>query len=88
MELESAIEGKVDKHDLIIVNGAPSPQTMYFLHRKGWNAENEQLLETGFIDKKISKGARYLIIDKHRFNKTFSFPVIYQDVNIDVYHLK
>ncbi len=88
LELESAIENKVNKHDLIIVNGAPSPQTMYFLHSKGWNVENEQLFKDDFIEQRINKGAKYLIIDKHRLNKSFSFPVIYQDENIDVYQLK
>ncbi len=88
LELEASIEGKVPMKDLIIVNGTYSPQTIYFLHRRGWTVENERLYEDGFLSETIQHGAKYLIIDKRRLSEKFSFPLIYEDENIEVYELK
>lgn len=88
LDLESSIHGKVNMEDLILVNGTQSPQTIYFLHRKGWTVSNEQLSENGFISDKNEKGAKYMIIDKNKSNNAYNFPIIYQDDNIDVYQLK
>ena len=88
LSLENSIEGIIGKHDLIIVNGTHNPQTMYFLHRKGWTIENEMLNNAAWIQKKTKLGAKYLVIDKHHLNKVFDFPIVFEDENIKVYALK
>ena len=88
LSLENSIDGIIGKHDLIIVNGTHSPQTMYFLHRKGWSVENKDLLEPGFISARTIKGAKYLVIDKNRITYSFPFPLVHEDENIKVYTLK
>jgi 4-amino-4-deoxy-L-arabinose transferase-like glycosyltransferase len=88
LELEKAVSDKINQNDLIIVNGGLSPQTIYFLHRKGWSVDNEKIIQPGFIENKTGRGARYLIIDKHIYGNTLSLPVLYSDDNIDVYVLK
>lgn len=87
LELESSVKDIIPKENLIIVNGSPSPQTIYFLHRRGWTADNEKLLEPLYISEKITKGARYLVIDKNRLDHEFAFPIVYQSNDITVYRL-
>ncbi len=87
LELEKSIDDIITNEELIIVNGGANPQTIYFLHRKGWTVEKEVLQNPGFIDDKAGRGAKYLIIDKNRSNKTFSFRLIFADEYIDVYKI-
>jgi len=65
LKLENAVDGIIGMDDLIIVNGTYSPQTMYFLHRKGWTVKNETLNNQAVIKARIKSGAKYLVIDKH-----------------------
>lgn len=88
LSLENAVDGIIGMDDLIIVNGNYSPQTMYFLHRKGWTVKNETLKNPATIKARIKSGAKYLVVDKHHLDKTFDFQMAHEDTNIIVYTLK
>ena len=45
LELDAITEKYIPSKDLIIINGGPSPQDIYFAHRKGWSVESEDLLK-------------------------------------------
>lgn len=88
LTLENSIDGIIGMSDLIIVNGTYSPQTMYFLHRKGWTVKNELLDNPVAINRRIKLGAKYLVIDKNRLNKVFDYPIVFENESIQVYALK
>jgi hypothetical protein len=62
--LESAVDQSVPKNSLIIINGGPSPQDIYFAHRKGWTVTNEELSNQSKIDSLAALGAQYIVVDK------------------------
>lgn len=81
------LEGKVDsfipKEDLIIVNGTPSPQLMYFAHRKGWTEDAEVINSENFVDSLTRLGARYVVWDRVKGDVPTRFgKVVYQDTDV------
>lgn len=64
LETESAITQFVPTDAKVIVNGGPSPQDMYFTHRKGWSYNNIELTAAR-IDSLRKAGAQFLIFNKH-----------------------
>jgi 4-amino-4-deoxy-L-arabinose transferase-like glycosyltransferase len=88
LSLENMIEDTIGKNDLVIVNGGgANPNSIYFLHRKGWTADNEDLLYTGFIEERMEKGASYLVIEKRLLEYRFSYPLVIENEQIAVYKL-
>jgi 4-amino-4-deoxy-L-arabinose transferase-like glycosyltransferase len=87
LTLEDTVEGIIGKEELIIVNGGQDPKTIYFLHRKGWSVSNEKLLDQGFIEDKIEKGARFLVIDNFQLQHQFNYRKIFKNEYITVYEL-
>jgi hypothetical protein len=88
LELEEYVENVIAKDDLVIVNGGANPQTLYFLHRKGWTVENGQLTGKGFIEEKAGYGARFLIIDKNNLKMEFPLIRVFSNEYIDIYSLE
>jgi 4-amino-4-deoxy-L-arabinose transferase-like glycosyltransferase len=71
LELESLILEHLTEEKLIIINGGPSPQDIYFAHRKGWSVQNEVLFEPLKLDSLKQLGGEYLIVNKHNLNSGF-----------------
>lgn len=68
MNLESDLDGFTDREDLILINSGDYPTPMYFAHRKGWVASNEQLLKSGYLDSLQRKGLKAVVILKNSFS--------------------
>lgn len=64
LTLDDSLSDYVDPNNLIIINGGPSPQDIYFAHKKGWSVTNGELAEEGLLDSLSHQGANYLVIDK------------------------
>ena len=62
--LEEITDKVIPKESLIVINGTPSPQHMYFSHRKGWTETSDVVKSGNFIDSVSNLGAAYLIWDK------------------------
>lgn len=62
--LEQSLDVFSARTDLIVVNTAPNPTAMYFAHRKGWLATNEELIDQNFRADLKSKGCKYVVILK------------------------
>lgn len=88
LQLEDMTTKIVGKNELIVINGGPSPQEIYFAHRKGWTVDNEKINVEDLTHLKES-GAKYLIINKNSYSSTIGFyPKIYSGTNYDFYKLE
>jgi hypothetical protein len=88
LSLEGLIDTKIEKNKLIVINGGPSPQEIYFSHRKGWTIGNELINKISLANYKET-GASYLIINRKSFSAPIDYlPKIYSDNNYDFYQLK
>lgn len=72
--LEEMIEEHVKPADLVVVNSGLYPTPMYFAHRKGWLAANEQLLDPEYVRSLTRKGCKYALIMKKRFGSEVRLP--------------
>ncbi|PCJ63921.1 MAG: hypothetical protein COA58_14920 [Bacteroidetes bacterium] len=80
--LESITEKYVPSGSLIVINGTPSPQHMYFSHCKGWTETSEVIKQDNFLDSVSSLGAEYLIWDKIKGElPKVSADTIYEDAD-------
>jgi len=64
LEIENTIAPFVPKEAKVVINGGPSPQDMYFTHRKGWSYNNIELTSER-LDSLQKEGAQFLIFNKH-----------------------
>ncbi len=89
LSLEEKTGRIIPKDDLILINGGPSPQDMYFAHKKGWTTENENLLDPHFLDSLAQLGAKYLVVDKTKLTHTFQqYKSAYADEYYAIYELE
>lgn len=89
LKLEEKAAQFIGKNDLVIINGGDSPQTIYFAHRKGWTAKNEEIQTPLFMDSLTILGAKYLIIDKVNVDlKMLPYHLINDDDDYSIYQLK
>jgi hypothetical protein len=70
LSLENIMDSISKQDDLILINGNGNPQLIYLSHRKGWNCSDEQLLDTSYLSTVISKGCKYIIVNKHSQKNT------------------
>lgn len=88
LELESTIDTVIPENKLVLINGGATPQNMYFAHRKGWAISNSSASNTETIDSLVTKGASYLIIDKHQPSvKEMPYLTVSQSQHYRVYAL-
>lgn len=88
LELDEKLSTYAAPDDLIIINGGPSPQDMYFAHKKGWSVTNEKLQSVEFVESLHKRGAEYLVIDKTTlFDSFFKKKVIFEDQYYKIYAL-
>jgi hypothetical protein len=64
LELEYTLEKVMPPNSLVVINGSPSPQYLYFAHKKGWTENGETIKRGNFIDSVSNLGAEYLIWDR------------------------
>lgn len=83
LELENISEKYIAPDELIVINGGPSPQDIYFSHRKGWTVHQEEMMNSKHMDSLISLGAKYLIVDRSR---SLEAPDQYQDIYQDEHY--
>ncbi len=87
--LQEMTDKLIANDDLIVINGGPSPQDIYFSHKKGWTTDNDKIMNHFFLDSLTNLGAKYLIIDKSDFDHKFSqYESVYADNNYDIYKLE
>jgi hypothetical protein len=89
--MESMADRLSGRKDLFVINAGRNPQQMYFLHRKGWSAEPEQLERPGYIDSLAGEGARFLLINKNEHPAPaidkFEGKEVFSDSNFVVFSL-
>jgi hypothetical protein len=76
LTLESEVSQHIPKSDLVVINAGVNPQELYFLHRKGWVALNEQVLDPNQMNRWIKLGAKYLVINKSSLNQWATLDVV------------
>ncbi|MBI3235710.1 MAG: hypothetical protein HYZ42_17020 [Bacteroidetes bacterium] len=88
LTLEQLTEKYIPKNNLIVINGGPSPQEMYFSHRKGWTMDGKYIKEEELL--RLQKlGASYLVIDNHAYNKKIDYlHEIFTNNDFSIYLLK
>jgi len=87
--LESDLDKFTNRDDLIFINSGNNPTAMYFAHRKGWIASNQQVSDTGFINSIKIKGCKYVIILKQCFGTgiDLNYHLIFSNVHYTIYKL-
>ena len=89
LELEQITDDIVPADDLIVINGGPSPQDIYFSNRKGWTVTSEDLLDAPYLNSLVDLGAEYLIIDLTDFDyNTGQYEKIYTDLHYAIFKLE
>ena len=89
LKLEEVFDGFSERTDLIAINSGQNPAPMYFTHRKGWVASNEQLSDPSFLTNLQQRGCKYLLVLKRAFGSDLplDYPVVFDDENYRVYSL-
>lgn len=88
LTLEGLMDQYSPKGDLIVVNGGASPQHIYFAHRKGWSPANDSLMVRGFLEDKIEKGAKTLVIDRSVFKGgNLPYALVFSNEHYLIYRL-
>jgi len=88
LELEALAQKYLKADHLIVINGGDSYQDMYFAHRKGWSIVNANVDQKNYIDSLKTKGAHYLIIDKHTYRSALQhYPLLYENEDYGFYLL-
>ena len=89
LKLEEVFDGFSERTDLIAINSGQNPAPMYFTHRKGWVASNEQLSDPAFLSDLQQRGCKYLLVLKRAFGSDLQldYPVVFDDENYRIYNL-
>ncbi len=64
VKLETDMDRFSKRSDLIVVNTIDNPTPIYFAHRKGWVASNDELLSASFRKNIREKGCKYIVVLK------------------------
>lgn len=89
VKLESELDKFSKRSDLIAVNTGDNPTAIYFAHRKGWVASNDELLSEPFRKDIRQKGCRYIVVLKRYLGGELylALPKVTDNVNWVVYKL-
>ncbi|AEA44762.1 ArnT family glycosyltransferase [Fluviicola taffensis] len=89
VKLESDLDRFSKRSDLIVVNTIDNPTPIYFAHRKGWVASNEQLLDETYRKSIQQKGCKYVVILKRYLGGDLylELPVVVNNADWVVYSL-
>lgn len=88
MALEQLTERYTTAKNLIVINGGPSPQEIYFAHRKGWSVTNDKINNLS-LDQYRAAGAEFLIINHKTFSDSLNNLIPLEQINeYSIYSLK
>ena len=89
VSLELVLDKYTDSSDLILINSGDNPTPMYFAHRKGWVASNEQLMEAEFVDDLVDKGLKQIVVLKKVFGSDINLPdpILFDGDDFKIYSL-
>lgn len=89
VKLESEMDHFSKRTDLIAVNTGDNPTAIYFAHRKGWVASNDELLNPAFRESIRKKGCKYIVILKRYLGGDLylELPVVVNNENWVIYKL-
>ncbi len=86
MGLSDIMDKYTQPTDKIMVNdGAFSPTIMYWAKRKGWSVNENVPLETGWMDGYQKQGLKYILMDRHIYDKPLPYKLLYEDSNFRLY---
>lgn len=74
LAMDAEISSFVQQSDLVVINSGEYPTPLYFAHRKGWLANNDQLRDQDFVNDLKTKRCAYAIILKKGFGTEISLP--------------
>lgn len=88
--LEEVLDRYSNRDDLIVINSDQNPTAMYFAHRKGWVASNEQLSDTAYLNDLRDRGCRNVLIMKQTLGEEMEMPLprLYNGDAYAVYQLR
>lgn len=87
LSLEPLTTKYINKNDLIVINGGPSHQEIYFSHRKGWTVDNA-MINKNDLERLMKSGAAYLVINKTSYKDSIDyFPKICSGEYYDIYKM-
>lgn len=75
VKLESYMDSFSKRSDLIAVNTGDNPTAIYFAHRKGWVASNDELLNPNFRKDIRQKGCKYIVVLKRYLGGELYLPL-------------
>lgn len=73
-QLESDLDETIPRDDLILINSNNIPTPMYFAHRRGWLAGNEEMQEEYYLDSLQAHGLKHVVILKKVYGTDVSIP--------------
>ncbi len=87
LQLESIVDEHFSDDVLLLVNSGEYPTPMYFAHRKGWVASNQQIADTAYIKSLKDKGLGAIVVLKQAFGSDLllPYPQLYDDVHFRIY---
>ena len=90
LHLEAVMDNFSERSDLIVINSGENPTAVYFAHRKGWIAENQQLADKGFVDDLVDRGCKYAVILKKAFGEDMKmdYEIMFDSEDYTIYRLK
>ncbi len=89
-QLDQLLDEHLEKDGLVLINSNQHPTPMYFAHRKGWVASNENILANQYIDSLSVLGLKYVLILKHGFGEDIQVPeleILVEDEHLRIYKL-
>lgn len=86
LNLEKDMNKFSKQTDLIIINSDSHPSPMYFAHRKGWSANNENITNTHYINKLKSKGLKFIVIINNTVH--LDYTIVLKNENYCIYSLE
>lgn len=90
LQLESDLDRFTCRDDLIVINSGENPTAMYFAHRKGWVAGNDQLSDTNYLNDLRKHGCKCVVVMKRALgeNVDMQLPLLLDNENYAIYHLE
>ena len=88
LTLESITANHINKDELVAINGNGNPQELYLSHRKGFVISNEDLMNPKKIKSMRFKGCKYIIVNKHSYNRKLEYNEIFDNKDYKIYEIE
>ena len=90
INLEADLDQFCKPNDLITINSNANPAPMYFAHRKGFIASNNQLIDSSFINSIRNSGCKYIIILKQNYGTEVELQqeLLLENKDYNIYRIK